>query len=77
MTTTAEWRAAYDAKVEELARETVRVSKLIAAIEAAGHTGEIRTRQFRDCGLCTALWDATQPDATRVAHTRTDTEETL
>lgn len=76
MTTAAEWRAAYDAKVEHLARETARVSTLIAAIEADGHTGEIHTRQFRSCRLCAALREVTQPVAARLAHARTDTEET-
>jgi hypothetical protein len=63
VTTEAEWRTAYDAKVEELARETGRVSTLIAAIEAQGHTGRIRTRQFADCPLCAALREVTQPAA--------------
>jgi hypothetical protein len=55
MATDAQWFAAYGLKIDELARETERVSKLIAAIEADGHTGRICTRQFRDCGLCKAL----------------------
>ena len=59
MTTEAEWRTAYDLKVEELARETARVSKLIAAIEAENHTSRIRTQRFLDCRLCAVLREVT------------------
>lgn len=31
------------------------VGRLIAAVEADGHTGHIGTRQFRDCRVCQAL----------------------
>lgn len=54
-----QWRAAYLAKVADFARETERVSKLVAAIEAQGHTGRIDTRQFHDCPLCMALREVT------------------
>lgn len=49
-----EWRAAYDAKVQDLARETARLSDLIAAVEAEGHRRDPWPR-LSTCGVCQAL----------------------
>ena len=53
--TPEQWRAAYEAKVEDLARETRRVSVLVAALQFEGHRGSQLPHRW--CRLCQALVD--------------------
>lgn len=53
--TPEQWRAAYDAKVADFARETARLTRLVNAVVADGHRADGLTRHTRSCGVCIAL----------------------
>ena len=55
-----QWRAAYDAKVVDFARETAKLARLVTAVVADGQRNDALTRHNQSCGVCVALREATE-----------------
>ena len=60
VTVAEQWRAAYDAKVGDFARETAKLARLVDAVVADGHRDDALTRHNQSCGVCVALREATE-----------------